>query len=312
MHNRIHYAALIRGDIGMKLFLDSMSETGWWPCPKTKCTEDLLKTARRAHDSHVTPSGAEKALDGTKAQVTVALVDNSTSATLTAAALSQFATTKNFLFKHFDREFYLYDGRRACVRALKKAPAWGMPKTGCTESDIMKATSSELAKTTEFEKNDYGGTSAAYSISAEAGKFDGQISGAINGLIPEGMVFFTGTGKAPSGKEAGGYAKVAAARALMREQSASAAARQQWVLVADGKTKSIGQSMQSALDQLTSGAGGADYRIVVSADCRGPWLIKSSEWGRQLMRRAADSWLLREARLKSKSSSHIDETKQAV
>jgi hypothetical protein len=290
----IHYAALIRGDVGMALFLDSMSKTGWWPCSKEKCTEELLQTALRA--------GKKKPIAGSEGNDIVLVVADNSTASTSLEAMRQLAQSKSLRLEKFSNDFYFFSGNSICVGASYL----NLPET-CTEAIAQQTTWTHLAKGAKSEIQDYGTMATIYrnvvTVLPGGGTEKEFESPWANGEVNEGLIFTA----------AGGWSKISSTRAVLTQLATQMNPKQQWVLIAGADSAAslaAGSSLLQTIAVLTSsGDSEESARIAVQRDCRGPWLIKAGEWGRILMRRAADSWMLRQARIQGKSSSHIDERK---
>ncbi len=308
----IHFAALIRGDVGMKLFLDSMRTTGWWPCPKDKCHSGLLKTVFRAVAHSKSPAAVESVAESldTKNSITLVLVDNSTNAA-SSTSTAGFAKSKGFSFKHFADDVLLYDGSRVCASGFK----------GCTQVQARQSNWQSFAKTRTAEYNDDSGlddVSDCKRMSTERfltcfGLFTSRNQVMYKVVVPgkdeaedvqEGVLFWT----------TDGYARVAAARKVLKGfESASSNNQQQWLLLLGAdELPSTGSSLHATLNQVVSTpAHQVRYRIAVHHNCQGPWLIRAGEWARLLMSRVSDGYLLRAARLSSKTGSRAEERNAA-
>ena len=121
--------------------------------------------------------------------------------------------------------------------------------------------------------------------------------------VQEGVLFFASEG----------YTRVAAARSVLKGLKSASSNNQQWLLLLGAdKLPSTGSSLHATLNRVASTpARQLQYRIAVRRDCQGPWLIRAGEWARLLMSRVADGYLLRAARLSSKTGSRAEERNAA-
>jgi hypothetical protein len=303
----IHYAALIRGDIGMAAYLKSLGKTGWWPCSEDKCTAESMH-------STITPLKGQlgEPLIGAS-NISIVFIDNKTRSIDTKisepaqnarAAWAAFASQKGLSsYGQYDADFYLPDGSFACPA---KKQSSDQPREQFGECEAAESCTLECRLDYEGlqemwipqERNadqplhKLPGTLGAYKLHAEGKKR--------NSLERKrGYIFLNGNG----------WAKIAVLDAIL--DSLKEETTNRWLLVADGTSTPKQEALGTTVDDILSATGGEQalmkYHLAVPGDCKGAWLIRSSATSRILMKRLQYGLMLQDGRIVSESTEHVGE-----
>jgi hypothetical protein len=296
----------------MNSFLDSMNKTGWWPCGNEKCTDELVQSTL-PQPKHILGEDAPKAA----AALSAVFVDNSTSdvAQGRLEAWQQFvAKGKYSWFGHYDGDFYLEDGSMACPSAdyLRDEGSQELREqyleNGCIgkiERDLQKECTRECRLNYQGLRHMWQGAHSGekkhnlrtmdslpapmgyYELVAEQEKHANEFR--------RGRVHFTSNG----------WAKMAVANAILQSLKENNTG-EEWILVTDGKSDQVpaeGSALQDMLKDIQNpDSSTGKLHLGLYGDCKGAWLLRSSEWSRLFVKRVQYGLLMYDDRVHGANS----------